>query len=225
VAATPALAPGATPAPPKPAPIPPSRIPLTGDAVHPGAVGQYTMAATILKGLKASGEVSSATLKADGKVVEAKGCQITEAVSKDGKLSFTRLDESSPWPILPTAKPALTLLPEITQLSQYVLRVEGLPAGDYRVVLNGKLLSAVTSKELAAGWNVASVVEGALGERASTIASAIARLQGPLNNDWRAASKEKNAEKLATAQKAIDEAEAELQTLVQPVAWKFEIAK
>src|SRR5204863_8965232 len=53
-AATPAptaTAAGATPK-PQPAPLPPSLINLEGDAVHPGPVGQYTMAATILAGLK-----------------------------------------------------------------------------------------------------------------------------------------------------------------------------
>lgn len=221
----PALAPGATPAPPKPAPIPPSLIPLTGDAVHPGSIGQYTMAAKILQGLKVSGEVSSATLKADGKIVETKHCKITDAGAKDGKISFTRLDDSSPWPIIPKSKPALDLLPEIAQLSQYLLKVEGLAPGEYHVSINGKEIATVSDKQLAKGWNVASVVTGPFGDRATTIDALIGKLQSTENNEWRAASKAKDAEKLAAAQKAIDETEAELQKLVQPVAWKFEIAK
>ncbi len=221
----PVLAPGATPAPPKPAPIPPGLLPLGGDAVHPGPVGQYTMAATILKGLNAPGAVSSATINAEGKVVEAKGCQITEASAKDGKLSFTRLDDVSPWPILPAAKTALTLLPEIAQLSQYLLKVDGLAPGDYQVSINGKPAATVSAKDLAAGWNVATDLEGALGERATAIVTLIGKLQSNLNNDWRAASKEKSEEKLVAAQKAIEATEAELQKLVQPVPWKFEIAK
>jgi hypothetical protein len=47
----------------------------------------------------------------------------------------------------------------------------------------------------------------------------------PRNNEWRAASKAKDAEKRAAAQKAIEECEAEIQAAVQPVALKFEIAK
>jgi len=38
-----------------------------------------------------------------------------------------------------------------------------------------------------------------------------------LNNTWRDASKEKSAEKLAAAQKAIDDCEAQVQTACQPV--------
>ena len=229
-AATPATAAnGATPAPakkPEP-PIAPSLIPLGGNPVHPGPVGQYNMAAVILEGLKADGEVSSATIDAAGKVVEAKGCKITEVSAKDGKLSFTRLDERGPWPTLPMpmAKSALELLPETLKLSQYLLRVQGLADGEYHVSINGKPAATVSAKDLAAGWNIATVFDGVLGDRANTIAALITKLQGPLNNDWRKASKDKDTEKLAAAQKAIDDAETEVQAAIQPVALQFEIEK
>ena len=230
--------PAATPAPPVPAgtatpppavppkpQIPPSLIPLGGDPVHPGAVGQYNMAAVILAGLKAGGEVSTATVNASGKVTEAKGCRITEATAAGGKLSFTRLDDAGPWPILPTAKTALTLLPDTLKLSQYLLRVTGLADGPYRVSINGKPAGTVSAKDLAAGWNLTAAFDGALGERSKSILDLIGKLQGPLNNEWRAASKAKDADKLAAAQKAIEDCEAELQTAVQPVPLRFEIEK
>ena len=131
-ATTPApAAAGAKPAPLKPAPEPiaPSLIPLGGNPVHPGPVGQYTMAAVILEGLKAEGDVSSATIKADGKVVEAKHCKITDVSAKDGKLSFTRLDESSPWPIQPMARKTVELLPEHAQA--FAISAEGAGARDW----------------------------------------------------------------------------------------------
>ena len=217
---------GATPVVKKPEPpIAPSLIPLGGNPVHPGPVGQYNMAAVILEGLKADGEVSSATIGADGKVVEAKGCKITDASAKDGKLSFTRLDERGSWPIQPAAKTALELLPETLQLSQYLLRVPGLADGDYRVSIDGRPAATVSAKELAAGWNMTAVFEGVLGDRANTIGTLIAKLQGPMNIDWRVASKAKDADKLAAAQKAIDEGEAAVQAAIQPVALHFEIEK
>jgi lysophospholipase L1-like esterase len=227
-AATPAVAAGgATPPParkPEP-PIAPSLIPLGGNPVHPGPVGQYNMAAVILMGLKADGEVSSATIKADGKVVEAKRCKITDVSAKDGKLSFTRLDESDSWPIAPAAKSALDLLPATLKLSQYMLRVPGLAAGEYHVSIDGKPAATVSAKALADGWNITTAFDGVLGERANKINALLAKLQSPLNNEWRAASKAKDADKLAAAQKAIDDAEAEIQTAIQPVPLHFEIAK
>ena len=221
----PPAAPGAAPAPAKKPQIPPSLIPLGGDAVHPGPVGQTNMAAVILAGLKVDGAVSSATISADGKVAEAKRCQITEAVAKDGTLSFTRLDETGPWPIAPAAKTALDLLPDTLKLSQYLLRVTGLTEGAYRVSINGKPAATVSAKELAAGWNITTAFDGALGERSKAILALIAKLQTGLNNEWRAASKAQDAEKLAAAQKAIEECEAEIQTAIQPVPLRFEIGK
>ena len=226
---TPAPAPVAVdpskPAKPAEPPLAPSLIPLEGNPVHPGPVGQYTMAATILSGLGAEKEVSSATLKADGSVVSAKHCKITEASAKGGKLSFTRLDESSPWPILPAAKSAAQVLPSMLDLSRCMLQVNGLPAGKYRVSIEGKPAATLDAAELAAGWNITSAFDSAIGDRATKILALIYTLQVKLNNEWRAASKEKNAEKLANAQKAIDAADAELRTACAPAAWHFTIEK
>jgi hypothetical protein len=130
-----------------------------------------------------------------------------------------------PWPIDPQSKSAAELLPAIIDLSQYILKVPGLADGNYKVSIDGKLAATVSAKALADGWNIASTFEGALGDRAKEINTLITKLQYGENNDWRAASKLKDAEKLATAQKAIDETEAQLQKLVQPVAWHFVIEK
>ena len=225
-AAPPAPAdPKAKPAKPAEPPIAPSLIPLGGNPVHPGPVGQYTMAATILKSLGAEPEVSSAALNADGSVLSAKHCKITDASAKGGKITFTRLDESSPWPILPEAKDAVRVLPAVLDLSRCMLQVNGLPAGKYRVSINGKPAATLDAKELAAGWNITSSFEGAVAERSTKILAAISNLQGKLNNEWRAASKEKNAEKLAEAQKAIEAADAGVHAACTPVAWHFEIEK
>ena len=202
----------------------PGGVSLGGDPVHPGPAGQYMMAATILAALNADREVSSATVKPDGTVVEAKGCKITEAAFKDGKLTFTRLDERSPWPLLPAAITAAALLPEITDLSRYMLTVPGLPAGKYSVQMDGKPVATLSSKELAQGWNMSDLQEGPIAERAAKICTLIDELQNPLNNAWRAASKEKNQDKLKAAQKAMDENEGKLQAAVQPMPIHFVIA-
>jgi lysophospholipase L1-like esterase len=217
------VVPAGTPA--KPAPIPPSLIPLRGDTIHPGDVGQYTMAAVILDGLGAPGEVSSATIAADGKVVEAKRCKITDASAKDGRISFTRLDEASPWPILPSAKSAAQLVPKMLGLSQYNLKVTGLrDDAQYAVSFDGKPAATVTGQELAAGWNMTTAYDSALGARATALLAIIGKLEGPLNSAWRTASQAGDAEKLAAAQKDIDATEVEVQTASQPVALHVEIA-
>ena len=170
-------------------------------------------------------EVSSATLKADGTIVDSKRCKISEVSAKDGKLSFTRLDECGPWPIDPKAKAVIELMPAIADLSHYMLTISDFPAGQYAVTIEGKPAATLSEKELAAGWNMSTVFQGALAERSTKIIELIAKLQGKLNSDWRAASKEKNAEKLAAAQKAIDDAEAEVKAACQPAPLHFEIQR
>ena len=202
----------------------PSGISLGGDSVHPGPVGQYMMAATILAGLDVDREVSAATIQATGKIVETKHCKITECTAKDGKLTFTRLDERSPWPLSAEAVTAMGLLPMIADLSRYMLTVPGLPAGQYVVTMNGKPAATLSHTELANGWNMSTVREGPIAEQATKITGLISELQGGLNNVWRTASKAKDQAQLATAQKAIDENEVKLQAAVQPVAIQFEIA-
>lgn len=201
----------------------PAGIPLGGDAVHTGPVGQYTMAATILRVLNAERDVSSATLKPDGTVVAAKNCKISDVVARGGKLSFVRLDERSPWPVLPAAAAAIQLMPEIADLSRYLLQIPGLPAAKYRVSMNDQPVATLSREALAKGWNMSTVVDGPIGERATRILDLINQLQLPLNTAWREASKAKNPEKIAAAQKAIDEREAKVQAACQPEAIRFAI--
>jgi lysophospholipase L1-like esterase len=219
----PVAAPVLPPAPPKAPPIPPGLVPLGGDPVHPGAVGQYMMAANILKSLHAPEAVSSAVLSAEGKVASTKGCKITGVAVKEGKLTFTRLDETGPWPILPAARSMLELMPSALSLSEYELKVTGLADGLHRVSINGQPAGEVSARDLAAGWNLSGVFDGALGERSAAVAGLISKLQSGLNNNWRAASKAKDTEKLEVAQREITEAEEDLQKLVQPVALNIEI--
>ena len=199
------------------------RFPLGGDAVHPGPVGQLTMAATILTALGADPEVSSATLNASGSVVEKKLCEILEVAAKDGGLSFTRLDQRGPWPIAAPCREALKLVPQIADLSRYMLKVTGMANGGYAVSMNGKVVAQLTAEELAAGWNMSTLTEGVIAERSAKIVELVTKLQGPLNTAWRAASKAKESDKLAEYQKAIDACEAELAAACKPATIQFEI--
>lgn len=221
---------GKEPAPPAPKPgekpkpvLIPEKVALGGDPVHPGQVGQYTMAGTILNALNVDREVSSATLKADGTVVDAKLCKITNTAAKDGVLTFTRLDERGPWPIHTKQRSALKVLPEMVDLSQYVLKVEGLPAGEYSIVTDGKEATRAASDDLARGINLSTVETGVIAERGDKIVDLIGKLQQTLVSNWRAASKAKDAAAMAEAQKAIDAAEAELADACTPKPIQFEI--
>jgi lysophospholipase L1-like esterase len=200
-------------------------INLTGDAVHPGPVGQYTMAGVILAQLQVDRDVSSAALSADGKVASAKRCKISDVSAEGNKLTFTRTEDVGSWPVDPKSKVAAELLPEIHELSRWMLTVSDLPAGNYKVTIDGKPAATLTEKDLAGGWNLATVYDGAIAERSTKIIGLIGTLQSGLNNNWRAASKAKDEQKLAEAQKAIDEMEAQLREACQPPTLRIEIQK
>jgi hypothetical protein len=156
-------------------------------------------------------------------VVEAKHCQISDVNFNNGALSFKRLDERSPWPIPANCRPALDLMPEIADLSRYMLTVTGLAAGDYTVWINGGEVAQLSSDKLAAGWNMGTLGSGPNAERGAKIVALVTKLQGPLNNAWRGASKAKDAAKLAEAQTAIEACEAELAAACRPMAMQVEI--
>jgi hypothetical protein len=198
---------------------------LGGDLIHPGSVGQYNMAAVILAGLNVDRDVSAATLKADGTVVDARRCKISAISVANGKLAFTRLDDAGPWPIDPKCRTALELLPSMADLSQYLLTIPDLPVGRYRITINDKPAAVLTAAELAAGWNMATVFEGALAERSAQILGLIEILQGDLNKEWRDASRKKDAARLAAAQKAIEACEKQVHAACQPVPLRFEVEK
>lgn len=200
-------------------------IPLGGTTVHVGPVAQYTMAAAILQGLHVDGDVSSATITAEGEITDATRCAITDVSTQGGVLSFTRLDEVGPWPILPSCRSAVQLYPSMLDLSRYMLRLTGLAEGDYRVSINGKPAGIVASSTLEAGWNMTTAFDGALGDRSVAILTLIDKLQTPLNTAWRSASKLHDVVRLASAQAAIDACEIQLQALVQPVPLRFSFEK
>ena len=109
---------------------------MQGDPVHPGPTGQLMMTAALLKDLKAEGFVSSATIDATGKVVESKGCVIENGKSEENILTFTRLDDSAPFPIPTEARSVLPLCPTVMELSQYTLKVTGLTGDKYTLKIN-----------------------------------------------------------------------------------------
>ncbi len=127
-----------------------------GDAVHPGPAGQTLMAWIVLKGLGATAPVSSATIDAQSRSVSAERCRVENVTVDGGKLVFDRLDDALPMPIDTRAEPALKLAPVLDELSLYTLRVTGLAAGKYAVLIDGEPALKATAEELAKGINLSN---------------------------------------------------------------------
>ena len=156
-----------------------------GDAVHPGPVGQTIMAWAILKSLGAPAAVSSAELNGTtGKVVAATGCQITAAKTAAGVVSFTRKDAVLPMPVNPQGEAVTKLIPLLADLSRYELKVTGLTAPKYQLLIDEKPAATLTAEELAQGCNL-TLTAGPITEQARQLWALVVEKNNVFFNRWR----------------------------------------
>ena len=131
---------------------------ISGDTVHPGAPGQALMAWAILKGLNFPKLVSTAEIDAlAGKVAKADHCTIDGVAVQAGGLKFQRQDQALPF-FPAEAKNILQWEPILEELNEYGLKVTGLKAGEYDVLLDGVKVARHCDVELATGVNLAAAV-------------------------------------------------------------------
>ncbi|MEI7901398.1 MAG: SGNH/GDSL hydrolase family protein [bacterium] len=156
-----------------------------GDAVHPGPVGQMIMAWAILKSLGAPALVSSAELNgASGKVVAATGCQITAAKVDAGVVTFLRKDAALPMPVNPQGESVTNLIPLLADLSRYELKVTGLPAPKYQLLIDDKPAATFTAEALAKGCNL-TLTAGPVTEQARQLWSLVSEKNNVFFQRWR----------------------------------------
>jgi lysophospholipase L1-like esterase len=212
-------------------------VSMQGDAVHPGPPGQLMMAAALLKGFGADGFVSSATVDGSGKVVEAKGCAVTDAKADGKTLAFDRLDDCLPFPIPNDARVVLPLAPEVLALSRYTLTVTNLSAGDYLLKINGAECGRFSAKELAAGANLTALPAGPkananpIATQMQAVLAAVAAKEGVVGT-WRGLSQKAHAKgadpklmaDLAALTKKVEAADAKIREAARPRKLRFEIA-
>jgi lysophospholipase L1-like esterase len=126
-----------------------------GDAVHPGPPGQALMAASILKGLNFPSLVVSVAIDANKKSVTAsQNCKVGEVTEKDGSLAFEQLDEALPF-FPPEATGILKFSPILEELNRYLLKITGLPEGQFEIRLGGQKVAQYSADQLAKGVNLA----------------------------------------------------------------------
>jgi len=155
-----------------------------GDAVHPGPVGHTIMAWAILKSLGAPAAVSSAELSATGKIVAATGCKITDLKAKAGVLSFTRKDAALPMPVNPLAETVTKLIPLLADLSRYELKVTGLTAPKYQLLIDAKPAAVFSAQELAQGCNL-TLSAGPITEQARELWTLVVEKNNIFFKRWR----------------------------------------
>jgi lysophospholipase L1-like esterase len=205
-------------------------VSMMGDPVHPGPTGQLTMAATLLAELKAPGLVSRSTIDAKtGTAKDSVQCKIENIKNTGDTLSFDRLDESLPFPIPDNARPAVTVLDSIANLSQYMLAVSGLKSDKYDVSIDGVKVATVSSAELAKGWNMGLLDKGPVADQCSSILQLVGAKE-VLVGQWRGVSKaaakdatQEQKDQLAKLAAQVKEADGKIREAAKPKSRHFEL--
>jgi len=217
--------------------LPKQPLTMQGDPVHPGPNGQLMMAAELLKGLGAEGFVSSAALDGSGKLVKAKGCMIADVKLDGDKLTFSRLDESLPFPIPDGTVDVLPLDPTIEAMSLYLLKVDGLKPGSYTVKIGGAaLVPTFTAEALAKGVNLTAAAHTvATGSKPNPILLqsrailAAVSVKESIVGQWRGFSRQMSEtgvdhkQKLAELAAQITAADEKIRAAAKPTNLQFEI--
>jgi hypothetical protein len=148
---------------------------LMPDAIHPTMSGHLIMAWAILKGLEAPALVSEATLTASN-VTDSKNCKIEMLSGSAGQIRFKRTDDAMPMPIWPESKLALTF-PGLTvadDLNRYMLKVAGLSANEYELLIDNKSVGKFSKDTLEAGLNLSTLTIGPIYEQGKKLFETIA---------------------------------------------------
>lgn len=111
------------------------------DRIHPKEPGGFIMAYLFLKAQGTSPFVDKIEKDAAGKA----------------EISFEHTAKSLPFPVPPECAPALAIVPFTEELNREILRVTGLAAGNYQLLIDGSPISSFTSNELATGVNLATL--------------------------------------------------------------------
>ncbi len=126
------------------------------DRVHPGPVGHFVMAYTLLKAQGLPREVATinvdAKKKKTGKLVNASVEKITASA---GKVEFDVLEKALPVVVPEDARPALKMVPFMQELNQETLKVKGLKKGRYQLTIDGETVGEFDAAELKRGVNLA----------------------------------------------------------------------
>jgi lysophospholipase L1-like esterase len=169
---------------------------LSGDGVHPNGIGQTIMTLAILKGMGAPAEI--ADLKIDlsksgifslfSKAAEAHRCKVKDIAFKQGKLTFKRLAEALPCPVIAGEEQTARFLDTVNfadEINRDMLTVVGLTAPAYELRINNVPIEIYSSQELANGVNIAKPMKGPLWDQAMAVAGATNERQNAHYTKWR----------------------------------------
>jgi hypothetical protein len=129
---------------------------FTADKTHMTLPGYVAWGYILYGMLNPPPAESIAELSADGTVLLAKGCRIHDVEIENGAISFTREDEFLP--IMPPVALPPRAHVSLEKYSRYVLKVTGLPPGNYALTCEGKPVGETDATALESGVNMNSLL-------------------------------------------------------------------
>jgi len=131
---------------------------IVPDRVHPGPGGHLLMAEALLKAWNAPATVTAVEIDAaHQKVVRAENTMVADLRQRNG-LSWTQTDKALPMPIDlkdPVVSLAVHSSDFVDALDQQPLKVTGLSAAHYSIVIDGDKLGSFGKEQLEEGINLA----------------------------------------------------------------------
>jgi lysophospholipase L1-like esterase len=199
-----------------------------GDSVHTSPSGALLMAHTILKGLHAPAVVSEVAIDTKAGKAKTKRCSVAKLENKEGQVTFERTDEALPMPIQQQWLEILPYVNQLKDLNWYGLKVTGLAAGKYNLLIDGKDVATFTAEQLAEGVNLGNLTKGPIFQQADKVFKAIQAKNGLVHKRFRGVvmakmDPEKKKQELAKRMKEINARQAEVYKLAQPVKHTFEL--
>jgi lysophospholipase L1-like esterase len=205
------------------------------DGVHTNQAGGLLMAHTILVGLRAPALVSDAQIDATSLEAKVHRCAVRGLAGGRDRLSFERVDEALPLPVQKEWRALLPYVDQLKDLNHYGLKVSGLSGGKYTLTIDGKEVATFTEAELAGGVNLGNLAAGPLHEQGQKVLSAIQAKNTIVHRrfrdvvmfntpDWLSdVGPERKALELQKRKGQIDERQAAVYKLAQPVPHRFEL--
>ncbi|HLJ55306.1 MAG TPA: SGNH/GDSL hydrolase family protein [Chthonomonadaceae bacterium] len=153
---------------------PDTAVKIIPDRVHPRFGGHMIMAEAVLKAWNAPSTVADIEIdlgkdtgkgKVHGKIVKHVDTVIAPHPFKKGSngLAFKETDGALPWPLdrdpdkAPDTALALKVTDAESALDRYVLKITGLPAGNYSIRVDDAEITQVSDKDLAVGVDLAAL--------------------------------------------------------------------
>jgi lysophospholipase L1-like esterase len=206
-----------------------------GDGFHTAPPGGLFMAHAILTGLNASALVSDVEINAATGTSTPKACKIADLKATANGVAFTRSDDALPMPVAPEWASLLPYVNDLKDLNYYGLKVKGLAAAKYTLLIDGKDVANYSADQLAEGVNLGSLTTGPIYQQGKEVFDAINAKNNIVNQrfrgvvmfqapDWLAdVAAERKPKELAKRMQQIEEQQAEIYKKVQPVARRFEL--